>query len=186
MDEQYLAFKTILDMHDRWIQLRYEHWIAHEAYTGMWWFLVVATVLPWCIWIFLVERRRFVSLSFYGLKVMFASTFLNAMGTTQSLWLYTVKVIPFTPHLEPIDWSILPVTYMLVYQYFPRWKGFIFAQVVLAGVLAFVGEPFATKIMGVYIPIHWKIAYSFPIYIALGIIPRISTEFFYRIERNRR
>lgn len=177
------SFRQILDAHKMFVQLRYEHWIQHEAYTGVWWLLLSAWILPWIAWVCLVNRRQLAELYCYGVTVMFITTLLDAIGSVQGLWTYPIKVIPFTPHLEPIDWGILPVTYMLVYQYLPQWKGFIIAQIVVATVYSFAGEPFLTRILENYLPLHWGSIYSFPIYLSLAIIPRATTKLLYSIEK---
>lgn len=50
-----------------------------------------------------------------GLKVMFAATIMDAIGTMRTRWVYTVKVVPFVPHFDPVDWSVMPITNMLIY-----------------------------------------------------------------------
>lgn len=176
-------FHQILSIHDQWIQLRYEHWLANEAYTGMWWVMVVLWIVPWVIWLAIVDRKRIVCLSFYGLKVLLGATFLDAIGTMQTRWLYTVKVIPFVPHLDPVDWSIIPILNMLIYQYFPAWKPFLTIQILVAALFAFVGEPLTIYTLGIYVPIKWEHIYSFPLYFLLGVLPRLSTEYLYRLEQ---
>lgn len=176
------AFQRILDAHQLYVQLRYEYWTTHEAYTALWWFLVFAWAAPWVIWCSLVDRVRIVEISFYGLIVLFVTTFLNAVGTVHHLWTYTVKIVPFTPHLEAIDWSILPITYMLIYQYCPTWKKFILGQTIIAFLYAFIGEPFTIYILGAYLPLNWNYLYSFPIYIILAVLPRALTKLLFKIE----
>lgn len=177
------AFQHILDAHKYYTQLRYEYWITYEAYTPIWWFLLIAWITPWIIWWLLVDRRRLVEISFYGLVVMFITTTLNAIGSVQNLWTYTIKLIPFTPHLEPIDWSILPITYMLIFQYYPSWKQFLAAQTVIAILYSFIGEPFTIYLLGAYLPLDWSYLYSLPIYIVLASVPRAITELLFRLER---
>lgn len=177
------AFQQIIDAHKYFVQLRYEHWMQYEAYTGMWWLLLCAWIGPWITWLFLVKHQQITELFVYGVTVMFTITILDAIGLSKGLWTYSIKVIPYTPYLEPIDWGILPVVYMLIYQYFPEWKGFIIAQITLATLYSFVGEPLLMKRLGVYLILDWKYIYSFPIYIILAIIPRVVIKFLYRIER---
>lgn len=177
------AFQRILSAHTLYTQLRYEYWLAYEAYTGLWWFLLSCWLLPWVIWWLIVDRKRIVEISFYGLVVMFVTTILNAVGSVQNLWAYTVKIIPFTPHLEAIDWSILPITYMLIYQYNSSWKAFIIAQTIIGLLYSFVGEPFTIYIIKTYLPLNWNYIYSLPIYLILAILPRLITKYLINLEQ---
>jgi len=175
------AIQHVLDAHTFWVQIHYEYWLQH-AYSVVWWLLLSCWILPWVIWCFLVDRKKIIELTFYGVIVMFITTFLDATGTAQGLWFYPIKVIPFTPHLEPTDWGILPVIFMLVYQYFPTWKTFIIAQIIVATLFSFIGEPFLTK-LGVYMPLHWENIYSLPVYLMLAVIPKATIELLYIIGR---
>ena len=180
------SFQAILDAHTFLVQLRYEHWIQHEAYTPIWWILLCTWILSWVIFYFMVDRRQLVEISLYGVQIFFVTTLLDAIGSVQGLWIYPIKIIPYTPHLESIDWGILPLTYMLIYQYFPKWKGFILAQIIVATVYSFVGEPFLAKFLGNYVPLHWKSIFSFPIYLILAIVPRVTTKSIFNTEKRAR
>ena len=177
------SIQHIIDVHTSLVQLRYEHWLSSEAYSLVWWILLTGWLLPWAIWFCLVDRAHIVELTLYGTKIMFITTLLDACGTAQTLWIYTIKVIPFTPHLETIDWGVLPVIYMLVYQYFPSWKGFLTAQIVVALLFSLFGESFITNVLGSYLPLDWKSFYSLPLYLILAILPRASTKYLFGLER---
>ena len=176
-------FQQIIDAHKYFVQLRYEHWMQYEVYTGMWWLLLCAWILPWIVWLFLVKRQQITELFCYGITVMFTITILDEIGLMKGLWTYSIKIIPYTPYLESIDWGILPVVYMLIYQYFPDWNGFIIAQITLAALYSFVGEPFLKENLEVYLLLDWKYIYSFPIYIILAIMPKVVIKALYHIER---
>lgn len=175
-------FQQILDAHNLFTQLRYDHWIQYEVFTGIWWLLLCTWILPWIIWLYLLKKKQIAEIFSYGVTIMFITTILDGTGAFHGLWTYPIKVIPFTPHLESIDWGILPVTYMLVYQYYPKWKGFIITHIIVATVYSFVGEPFLMKNLGLYIQLQWENSYSFPIYLALAIIPRAIIKYLYDIE----
>ena len=57
--------------------------------------------------------------------------------------LRTGCAVGIIPHTISIDWSLLPVSQMLVYQYFSRWKIFLVAEVILSSLLSFVGKRLA-------------------------------------------
>lgn len=177
------GFQQIIDAHKLFAQLRYEHWLQYEAYTAIWWLLLCTWVLPWIVWLYLLKKKQIVEVFCYGITIMFITTLLDGTGVFQGLWEYPIKVIPFTPHLEPIDWGILPVTYMLIYQYFTKWKRFIIAHIIAATIYSFVGEPFLMKNLGLYLQLQWENSYSFPIYLILAILPRGIIKFLYHIER---
>ncbi|MEH7500250.1 hypothetical protein [Cytobacillus firmus] len=66
---------------------------------------------------------------------------------------------------------MVPVAYMLLYQYFRTWKSFILAQIIMALTYAFIGEPFSEWVELVYY-YEWRYSYSFIYYIIVGIVTR--------------
>lgn len=177
-------FQHIIDAHSVFLQLRYEHWIHYEVYTVIWWLLLCLWILPWVVWLAIVDHERIAEIYCYGITIMFITTLLDTIGSVQGLWAYPIKIIPSMPELEPIDWGILPVTYMLIYQFFPRWKEFIIVQIITAILYSFVGEPFLVKILKVYLILNWKSIYSFPIYLLLAIITRILIKYLFHMQKH--
>jgi hypothetical protein len=100
---------------------------------------------------------------------------MDVIGTTLSRWIYPVKLLPMIPYAFPLDWSMLPVLHMLIYQYFPRWKPFLIAELVAGGLLAFVGEPLA-EWMGIYSVLHWQHIWSFPLYVMKAVVGKLLIE----------
>ncbi|SDE29386.1 hypothetical protein SPACI_048760 [Sporomusa acidovorans DSM 3132] len=68
-----------------------------------------------------------------------------------------------------VDTSVLPITYMLIYQYNSKWSSFLIAIVIMSAFFSFIAEPFLVW-LGIYELITWKHYYSFPLYILYGVI----------------
>ena len=99
---------------------------------------------------------------------MLAAAMLDMLGVSQGGWNYNTWLLPFLPEYFPWDLTVMPVTAMQFYQFFPKinpWiKGAFF------GLLAsFVVEPIFIW-LGLYEPLTWKHHYSLPIYIAIYMI----------------
>ena len=165
----------ILDAHSKFHCLEYEKWRHHELFTWQWWAHLAVLIIPWLIWWKLVDRNRKAQILCYGFIVMFFIILMDAHGIVFRLWIYPIRLFPLIPHAVSIDWGLLPVVHMLIYQYFPRWKQFLLAETVAAALLAFVGEPFAIWI-NVYQPLHWQHIWSFPIYILKAVVGKLLME----------
>jgi len=150
-----------------------QHYAQREFLSGVWWLNVANLIIPLVIWYILVDKKRLMEIIIVGLVANVYAGFLDVLGSEMMLWDYPVHVLPVVPLLIPIDYIILPVIQMLLYQYFPNWRGFLIASVVASALQTFVAEPFAVWV-GVYQLISWKYIYSFPIYILIGV----STKFF--------
>ncbi|MFC7063120.1 CBO0543 family protein [Halobacillus seohaensis] len=162
LEEVYLAERILLESN-------YHYWIEHVLFTFNWWFLLALTIVPWIIWFRLVDRNRLLEISFIGAIVATTAIILDTIGTSLQLWSYGYKLVQMISPLYPIDLSLLPVLFMLLYQWFTTWKAYIISQTILAALGSFVAEPLFIW-LGIYILHEWEIYYSFPIYIALAII----------------
>lgn len=146
-------------------------WLEDELFKGDWWILVGFLIVPWIIWIKLVDNRRITEILLFGLIVIVITTFLDIAGTKLSFWVYPTQLVPGLPRAFAFDVSMVPVAFMLLFQYFNTWKSYSIALVLMAATFAFVGEPFAIWIeLVVYM--KWKYIYSFVIYILIGMCVR--------------
>src|SRR5665647_312015 len=153
-------------------QLTMEHWVKYEVFTWQWWIGVASVIIPLLLWWKVVDRRRLLEITAFGFMVNILATFLDVMGSELLLWNYTLRTLPQIPLLFPVDFILVPVFYMLIYQRYKPWKQFLLASTILALALAFVAEPLAVYIKQ-YQLIHWKFIYSFPIYIFIVILSKL-------------
>jgi hypothetical protein len=169
MPDTSLNYAEIIDAQRHLHELQYGHWLHHELYTIQWWALIGALIIPWLIWWKLVDKTKTAIILAYGIYTMFVVTAMDAIGSALQLWIYPIKLLPIIPDSVGIDWGLLTVGHMLIYQYFPQWKSFILAESIFAAVLAFIGEPFA-EWFKIYFVLHWYHTWSLPIYVMKSVI----------------
>lgn len=163
------SLEQVLDAQNKYMELEHLHWRKYELFTFQFWLLVAMLILPWLIWWKLVDRKRLLEILIYGLLISTIATVLDEVGCQLNLWEYRIDLEPLFPRLIAMNFAMLPVWYMLVYQYFTKWKPFIIANIISATIFTFIGEPLFVR-LGIYEVIKWKHIYSFPIYIILAII----------------
>ena len=156
-------------------QLSIEHWVKYEVFTWQWWIGVACVVIPLLVLWKLVDRRRILEITAFGFMVNILATFLDVMGSELLLWNYTLRLLPQIPLLFPVDFIIVPIIYMLIYQRYLAWKQFLFASTIVALALAFIIEPLAVYIKQ-YQLISWHYIYSFPIYILIVIMAKLFAD----------
>ena len=157
--------------------LSLHHWWKYEVLKWNWWLSVALTFVPLYIWWKIVDKKRLMEIVAYGFFINISSSFLDVVGSEFVLWDYPIRVIPNLPRLLPIDFTVIPVVYMLIYQLFPKWKGFLIANTVVAAVFSFIAEPLLVW-MKLYILITWKYYFSFPIYIAMAAVGKLMVNVF--------
>ncbi|GIO84716.1 hypothetical protein J25TS5_16480 [Paenibacillus faecis] len=166
-----ISYKEIEQLRGQLAELEQQFWLDHVLFSIQWWILLATLLIPWVVWWRLVDKRNFKVILLYGLIIMVLINIMDHTGLQLRLWSYKYKLSPLVPILSPIDLSLLPVLYMLMYQYFRSWKAFWIAQIVGAAVFSFVGEPIFVA-LGIYRMLNWEHYYSYPIYIALAVLIR--------------
>jgi hypothetical protein len=152
-------------------KLQDSHWLQDTLFTWQWWFGVTLTVIPWILWIVVRKKDSTNRLLFIGFFVMLITSYLDLTGVELTLWYYEYKVVPTILAHIPWDFSLFPVSIMLLLQYKPDFNPYI--KSLCFGVFcSFICEPIFTK-LHFYVPIKWKNIYSFPVYILLYLICHI-------------
>ncbi|MDP4093469.1 MAG: CBO0543 family protein [Bacillota bacterium] len=160
----------------------FSHWINYELFTWQWWLCVFLCTVPLFIWWKVVEKKRLFEIMIFGLLVNITCSYLDVIGTSFALWQYKIKIVPCVPLFFPIDYTVIPVTYMILYQMFSKWKSFIIAVIITSLVFSFIGEPLDVW-AGMYVMKRWNYIYSLPIYILIAIVCKATVIWF--IKKNR-
>ncbi|MEA5016328.1 MAG: CBO0543 family protein [Candidatus Limiplasma sp.] len=165
----------LLEAVDR-ISLQYEEihneiqriWMEEMVFTWHWWLDVALSVLPWILWFIVRDRKNTHNLLYAGFFSMLTATLLDIMGISQGVWNYNTWLLPYLPEYLPWDLTVMPVTAMLFYQFYPKVSPWI-KGVVFGAVAAYVVEPIFIWV-GVYEPSGWEHHYSLPIYFVIYMI----------------
>ncbi|MFT9497921.1 CBO0543 family protein [Anaerosolibacter sp.] len=170
------AQEVILEVQRQLRDASIDYWVKYVFNTWQWWVNIGTLILPVILWWKLANKKILLEILLYGFITSSFTVFFDTIGETLVLWDYPYLVIPMDYILIDTDYAVLPVAYMLAYQYFPRWKDFIVANTVISAVFSFVAEPMLVW-LGFYEIHGWKYIYSFPIYIGIAIISKWMTKF---------
>jgi hypothetical protein len=163
--------RELIVLQQKYATLAIENWVTHSVFTWGWWFLVITFVVPWLIFMKLLDRDRILPIWSFGLIVILITSFTDDLGSELCAWIYPIKFVPVGLLALPFDFSMIPVACMLIFQYFTTWKKFTIALVGQAAIFAFVGEPISVM-LGTVTYIKWRYIYSFVFYIVTGIFAR--------------
>jgi len=133
------------------------------------------SIIPWIIWWKLVDKKRVGKIFSYGLLVLIFSSLMDNVGVALTFWGYPYLIIPVIVRLMAINFSILPVAYMLIYQYFTNRIPFLLVNTLFALFASFVVEPVFFW-LNIYQMYKWKNIYSLPIYTALSVFLKFLVE----------
>lgn len=90
------------------------------------------------------------------------------MGLSFSLWGYPYTIM-HTPEIIEIHNIMMPILYMMLYQYFRQWKTFLIAAAINAILFAFILEPLIVWLQ-IYKLYKWKYIYSVVPYFIIAVV----------------
>ena len=94
-------------------------WANEIVFTWHWWLALGLTIAPWAFWAFVHDKMQTRRLFNAGFITLLIASLLDMIGIYIGLWQYHTMVVPLVPAYLPFDWSFMPVTAMLFYQFAP-------------------------------------------------------------------
>ncbi|MEH7307562.1 CBO0543 family protein, partial [Neobacillus drentensis] len=94
-----------------------DYWRDHALYASLeYWIMVAILVVPLIFLVFKIDKHKLFLITFYGYTVHVIAAYIDLYAVNSGLWNYPFQVVPFLPSFS-IDSSIIPVAFMLVYQW---------------------------------------------------------------------
>jgi len=168
-----LSASELVNLQRQLTIFEYNHWWNEVLFTPQWFLLVFTVIVPWYIWLKLVDRKRIMEISLFGTLSIILISLLDVIGVGLGLWGYKYKTCPLIPLLIPVDFTALPIIYMFIYQHYRTWKSFIIVLTIVSFILTFIGEPLV-ELINIYQRYAWEYIYSLPIYIAIAVFCRLT------------
>lgn len=104
-------------------------WRMH-IFTTRWWFVIALITISYTLWWKFVDKSRLTQILLFGSFIAVFRVIMDDTGASLALWVYSVKPVPLGHALFLNDLTIVPLGFMLVYQYCPTWKKFLFWSII--------------------------------------------------------
>src|SRR5699024_4743567 len=118
----------------------FQYWLNEGLFSLDWWVLFVTTIVLLIVWVIILDKKRIMEIITYGLMVLAIGTLGDILGLSLLLWEYKISLL-HTPQLLEIHNVQMPIFYMIIYQYFNKWKTFLIAAAINSLVFGLVFEP---------------------------------------------
>jgi hypothetical protein len=120
-----------------------KYWQEFSTFdTWQFWFHVIMFLAPLIILYFAMDWKKALQLGFYGFNVHVWFAYSDDFGATQGLWTYPYKMIPLVSHSFGMDASLVPVSFILVYQWIVKHnKNYYLYTLLLSLFLSFILKP---------------------------------------------
>jgi len=184
MDSSYELFREGQELQRQLTETRELFFFNEVLFSFQWWLLLAALIGAYALFWLVADRSRLMPTLFLGALVYGVAVTTDSIGADFVLWDYPRMTLPWGPKLLAANF-IIPIGYMLIYQWFREWRSYFAAAVALSAVYAFVLEPFAS-ITNVYVLLDWRYVYSFPIFAALGLFVKWAADVAERLQRRQR
>lgn len=156
----YPSFEDVKKVRENLKEVSTSHWFQDDLFSWKWWFLLLAAIVPWFIWLKFRDKDRTFEIFSYGLTWGVFSCLFDVIGGEMILWGYPDKLLPMVPPLFPADITVIPISYMFVYQYTNTFKSYFVFSLLVSALFAYLVEPIFIKV-GMFVLHNWKHTYSF-------------------------
>lgn len=162
------TWQNTLEIAKEYRLVRIEYWLNEVLFSLNWWILLITAVSLLITWIIILDKQRKLEIISYGLMVAIIANFGDMMGLSFSLWGYPYTIM-HTPEIIEIHNIMMPILYMMLYQYFRQWKTFLIAAAINAILFAFILEPLIVWLQ-IYKLYKWKYIYSVVPYFIIAVV----------------
>lgn len=128
--------------------------------TPKYWGIVAGIIIAYLVWYRLTDKTRLIDLLLYGSLITVMTSLVDLLATTLGLWYYKVPILPLTTSVLLRDWTLIPLTYMLVQQYSSSWRQFFIWNAVASFFLTCILAPIFSALDIVQM-MRWNYVYAF-------------------------
>jgi hypothetical protein len=156
-----------------------DYWQRYSFGTWQFWVNVAMLILPLVMLYFLIDRKKALLLGFFGFSVHILFTYIDSFGASFGLWNYPFKALPLLPVSFALDVSLVPVSFMLLYQWtLNNNKNYYVYFIGLSVVFAFIFKPIMTS-LGLFQLNRWAHYYHlFLGYMIISVLSKWITNLF--------
>lgn len=159
------------------------YWSTYSVFSWRFWVLVGIVLVPLAILVWKLDRKHILQFVFYGLGVHVVALYCDLYGTSHSMWVYPFVLLPSPTASFGLDASLIPVTYILMYQWtVHRGKNYYLYMVLVSAVFAFGVKPLmqAARFIRILDTNYWELLLF---YLIIGLVPKLTTALFLALQR---
>ncbi|WP_085994143.1 CBO0543 family protein [Oceanobacillus senegalensis] len=178
-EKQVEYLNEIRSMAEELTQFQIEYWKAFSDF-GIWqfWVVILMLIAPLIVLFLSIDKGKMLLLGFFGLNYHVWFAYVNAIGISLGLWEYPYQILPFLAGFA-LDASLIPVCYMLLYQWTLNHKKNIYLYaVLLSAILAFVLKPMMVNLHLFHMFKGINYIHLFLFYVAFFLVSKLITNLF--------
>ncbi|MDW2879696.1 MULTISPECIES: CBO0543 family protein [Bacillaceae] len=116
--DQRNAIEQVNRSQEQAVQTFMDYWGQYSSWdTWQFWFHLLLIIIPLIVFWFVLDRKKAFRIGFFGFNVHVWFTYIDTMGVRYSFWFYPFQAIPQLPVSFGLDAALIPVIYMILYQW---------------------------------------------------------------------
>lgn len=162
-----------------------EYWVTYSNIdTWQFWVNAIMLILPLVILYFFMDRKIAFHLGFFGYSHHVIALYFDGFATRNGLWEYPFKILPFLPNNIGLDSSLIPVVYILMYQWVLKHdKNYYLYALILSLLFSFGLKPIMAGLDLVKLENGTTYFHLFIAYIVGAVLAKWVTNIFIRAQR---
>ncbi|MCT2537078.1 hypothetical protein NC661_06095 [Aquibacillus koreensis] len=178
--EQEERLDEILTLQEKVVSMWLDYWKNFSnAGTVPFWIIVLMLVVPLVLIYFKIDRTKAFQIGFYGFNIHTWFTYSDAIAMRTGYVYYPFQAIPIMPVNFALDASLVPVTFMLVYQWcINNDKNVLLYGIVTSAVFSFVVKPVMVVWDLIQLDNGMNYFYLFLNYLAILLLAIVLTKVF--------
>ncbi len=112
-------FNKTNEMQSEVMKLQEEYWMKYTNIDSwQFWLMVVMLIVPLIVLYFKIDKDKYkyFLVLFYGFNIHVWFAYIDSFGVRRGFWEYPHSLTPYFPFSMALDGSLIPVSFMLIYQ----------------------------------------------------------------------
>jgi hypothetical protein len=185
-DKQTEYLNKIRSITEELSQIQIDYWKTFSN-LGTWqfWVVILMLIAPLIVLYVLLDRNKALLFGFFGLNYHIWFAYVNSIGISLGLWEYPYEILPFIPSFA-LDASLVPICFMLLYQWtLNHKKNIYFYSVLLSAFFAFVLKPILVTFHFFHMYKGVNYVHLFLFYVAFFLVSKLITALFFKLEKDK-
>lgn len=180
--------KMLKDIQVNYFSNAIDYWKSYSDYSHwQFWVCVAMLIVPLIVLFIFIWREKALLMGFYGYNVHMLSTYMDSFGTNKAYWNYPYKLQPILASSFSLDASLIPVCYILTYQWtMKRRKNYYIYIFLLSLLFAFVFKPVLAFFDFFQLDSGATYFHLFLCYLSVGVVSKWITNLFIYLQKRGR
>ncbi|MFT8323116.1 MAG: hypothetical protein ABF649_19795 [Bacillus sp. (in: firmicutes)] len=184
MEDRLQQFNQFVEQRKASTEKLITYWHTYsDIHTWQFWFILAMLIIPLIILYMKIDRTKIFHICFYGYTIHLFFSYMELIGINKGKIGYAYQIFPQLPSFS-LDSSLIPVAFMLVYQWtLNHQKNYFLYTIVTAIIFSFLFKPFLACIGILKLYNGFNFLDIFWVYLLALFIGKIFVSLFLKLQK---